>query len=379
MPHQIFISYSNKDSVQVDELCKALSERSVEFWRDKNSMPMGKDFPANIAKAIEESEIVIFVASENAAHSEWVKREILYAAELKKEIITIRLDSSEFNPNLKMIILGHTWLEYNNDPNQDFFNDFTVKLLEQLKPKAFHEKTSFLFKQITDENDEDLLELLDIYSRVFDVNKNAAQEAIIKSLYANNTHHHSYLFILKKNDITIGFTDLSYLINERAVYISYIAAVSSRLPGERNIYTKNIADGLLNFFESNNLPIDEIIFDTENENLLRFFSRIIHSRYGFLTYQIGFDFIQPRILSDNQTQATEEELFNLAYTPLNHTRKLTHLSKDKVILIITSIYHNIFLEITDGRCREDYKVYLDSIISQYIKVLPNKIELKKPV
>ena len=375
MTHQIFISYARADYAQVQKICDALRSNNISFWIDTKDLPMGGDFPAHIAEAIENAKIIVFVSSEQSSCSEWVTREVLYAAKKRKNIFPVRLDDTPFNRNLDIILPGHNHFDLPEVEGQGI-RQFVVKILDQLNPGKEGNNDLVEFKRIPDENDPDLLELLKIYSLLFDANKNAAQEAIIKTLYGGHEHHHACLFLLKRSGIAFGFADVSYFTKHKMLYISYIGVITSVLPGERCIYTLQIGEGLLNYFKSKDMQIDEIVFENENEKLYRFFSRVLYSKYKLRAYMIDVEFIQPRILADNSLEITDETAFHLSWIPVNNsTQEFTFMTREKVLSIVRSVYKNIFLEITDGSPRKEYEKYLEKLINNYNDQLPDSIRL----
>ncbi len=376
MTHQVFISYTRTDYTKVQKICDALKTHKITFWMDKNDLPMGGEFPAHIAEAIENAKIVVFVSSEQSSSREWVTREVIYADKKGKKIFPVRLDDTPFNKNLDIILPAHNFFDL-FELDEHSLNKFVEKLIDQLKTGNPGNNNFIEFKRIHDDGDPELMELLRIYSRLFDTGKNAAQEAIIKTLYGGHEYHHACLFLLKKSGIAFGFADVSYFVMEKILYVSYIGVLASELPGEKTIYTLQIADHLLNYYKSNHMQIDEIVFDTENERLFRFFSRVLYNKYKLKTYLIDVEFIQPRIIADNDHEVTEEVVFYLSWIPVNDSlQELNPMPKEKILSLIRSVYWNIFLEITDGSSREEYEQYLEGLIKKYEDQLPESIRLK---
>ena len=58
--HDIFISYSRKDSEAVGRFVEKLTEEGYSVWIDKDGIESGDQFKLIIVKAIEDSKIVLF-------------------------------------------------------------------------------------------------------------------------------------------------------------------------------------------------------------------------------------------------------------------------------------------------------------------------------
>ena len=93
MPKDIFISYSRKDLVVVTSLKKEMEQQTgVSCWMDLTGIESGDQFQDVIIRAIEQSKIVLFMMTENSIESEFTKKEILYAKNIKKRIVPIMLN-----------------------------------------------------------------------------------------------------------------------------------------------------------------------------------------------------------------------------------------------------------------------------------------------
>ena len=85
----VFISYSRRDSEFVAELAAALEARGKEPWVDVRGITDGEVFPDALRRAIEESDGLIFVVSEESATSRFCRQEIDHAEQLGKRIVPV--------------------------------------------------------------------------------------------------------------------------------------------------------------------------------------------------------------------------------------------------------------------------------------------------
>lgn len=92
----IFISYSRKDTQIVDKICKALDEQNISYFIDRKGLTGGGEFPVELEEAIDNANIVLFIASHNSYKSKFTIGEISYAFKVKEHgsIIPYVIDGS---------------------------------------------------------------------------------------------------------------------------------------------------------------------------------------------------------------------------------------------------------------------------------------------
>lgn len=112
MKCDVFISYSRKDIVQAESLCKALTAAGVDYWIDRN-IHGSANFLTEITHYISSCKVVLFIASANSAESEWTQKEVLFALKHHKEILPYRIGNFSFenNPELDFIFTNIQWIE----------------------------------------------------------------------------------------------------------------------------------------------------------------------------------------------------------------------------------------------------------------------------
>ena len=75
----IFISYSRKDTLVVNQICKALDYQGISYFIDRQGIAGGMEFPERIAEAIMGCRFVLLVASENSYQSRFTSNEVVFA------------------------------------------------------------------------------------------------------------------------------------------------------------------------------------------------------------------------------------------------------------------------------------------------------------
>ena len=112
MKYNVFISYSRKDKQTVETFCKSFDNVGITYWMDRTGIDSGDAFRRVIVQAIEDCEILVFFASENANKSEWTEKEINTAVYFKKPIIPVRLDKSQYNKSVLFELAGLDFIDY---------------------------------------------------------------------------------------------------------------------------------------------------------------------------------------------------------------------------------------------------------------------------
>ena len=100
MKYDVFISYSRKDTGIVDYIEVELRKRGIVCFVDRSEIKLGDDFAEVISKAIFESEILLFVWSENSNQSLNTANEIALAIDFAKTIISFKI--GKFKPDYRL-------------------------------------------------------------------------------------------------------------------------------------------------------------------------------------------------------------------------------------------------------------------------------------
>lgn len=118
MKHDIFISYSSKDSDVVHRYARHLEDAGYSVWYDVKGLHGGAQFSAEIVTAIENSRLVIFFSSANSNASEWTKGEILAAQSYSKPILPVKLDDAAYDKATMLVLLPLQYLVVNGYSRQ---------------------------------------------------------------------------------------------------------------------------------------------------------------------------------------------------------------------------------------------------------------------
>jgi len=77
--HDIFISYSRKDTTVVNKIRTAVKRLGYTVWLDQEALPGSPQWYADIANAIKNAGMLLFYRTENSVQSEWCARELMMA------------------------------------------------------------------------------------------------------------------------------------------------------------------------------------------------------------------------------------------------------------------------------------------------------------
>ena len=105
MKYDVFISYSRKDLVVADKIHDVLDKAGVSCFIDRQGIGGGMEFPKVIATAIKESELFLFLASENSYSSKFTSSEITFAfnKKQKNKLLPYVIDSSSLPDELEFV------------------------------------------------------------------------------------------------------------------------------------------------------------------------------------------------------------------------------------------------------------------------------------
>ncbi len=102
--YDVFISYSRKDQIIVDEICHLFDVNNITYWLDREKVHMGAEFMEVIVDAINNSSITLFVSSEDSNNSIFTAKEVALAFNAGKYIIPYRIDNSSFSKKLQFVM-----------------------------------------------------------------------------------------------------------------------------------------------------------------------------------------------------------------------------------------------------------------------------------
>lgn len=137
----IFISYAHKDSQLVLPVIEGLKKRGFHVWYDAGIQP-GTEWSEVIARKIYESNCMIAFVTDNVTNSTYCPKEIGFAIELKKEILTVYTTAAEkdrISLGLKLQLNNLQAIFIENSADEEKFLD-TLSLAEVLQVCRFFDE-----------------------------------------------------------------------------------------------------------------------------------------------------------------------------------------------------------------------------------------------
>ena len=85
MKYNVFISYSRKDSEIIDRIEVELKRYGITCFIDRTGINPGEDYAEVIAKVLFESDLMLFVWSENSNQSKETANEVALAIDFEPQ------------------------------------------------------------------------------------------------------------------------------------------------------------------------------------------------------------------------------------------------------------------------------------------------------
>ncbi len=133
--YDVFISYSRKDTAIADKICEALDRNNITYFIDRQGIGGAMEFPAQLADAICNSKIMLYLASKNSYKSKFTNAEITFAFN-KKEIGSILpyiIDGSNLPATQEFIFSAVTYRNIKDHPIDTVLINDLLKLLNKSK------------------------------------------------------------------------------------------------------------------------------------------------------------------------------------------------------------------------------------------------------
>lgn len=95
--YDIFISYSHADAQYAKLLSEEFSLSGLRVFFDKEGILASQEFASIISSRVENCSVLLYLRSEAAEQSRWVKNELKYAIGLEKQIVIVDLENNSAN------------------------------------------------------------------------------------------------------------------------------------------------------------------------------------------------------------------------------------------------------------------------------------------
>ena len=101
MAHDVFLSYSHTDRETADQICAGLEAEGLRCWYAPRDIAPGADWAASIIEAINATQVMVVVLSEDSNASEQVRREISCAVSARVPLAVYRLQNTRLSRSMQ--------------------------------------------------------------------------------------------------------------------------------------------------------------------------------------------------------------------------------------------------------------------------------------
>lgn len=114
----VFVSYSSKDRVFVNEIVNELQQMGISCWKAPEMIPAGSSYAREIPKAIQNCDVFLLMLSKTSQDSIWVEKEIDNAISNRKNIIPFQLDEEPLNDTFRFYLNNVQMICYHENAKQ---------------------------------------------------------------------------------------------------------------------------------------------------------------------------------------------------------------------------------------------------------------------
>jgi hypothetical protein len=111
MAHEVFVSYSSKDKPVADAVVASLEQKGIRCWFAPRDVTPGTSWGQAIVDAIEASQIMVIILSENSNNSRQVVREVERAVANNVIIIPFRIENIAPTGAMAYFLSSEHWLD----------------------------------------------------------------------------------------------------------------------------------------------------------------------------------------------------------------------------------------------------------------------------
>jgi hypothetical protein len=111
MAHDVFISYSSKDSEAGEAVRAALERHGIDCWMAPRDIVPGVGWAKSIVQAIGNSRAMVLVLSANANASPQIEREVERAVNKGVPIVPVRIENVAPSEALEYFLSAPHWLD----------------------------------------------------------------------------------------------------------------------------------------------------------------------------------------------------------------------------------------------------------------------------
>ena len=136
MAHDVFISYSTKNSEIAEKVHETLQSNGIKCWFAPSNIKTADYFAKEIIDGLNASRVVVLIFSEHAQASKYVNEEIGTAFSTNKRIVALKVDDSFPKDDMNFYLMSTQWLDASPSALEDSgstIEDYYNRLVEAVK------------------------------------------------------------------------------------------------------------------------------------------------------------------------------------------------------------------------------------------------------
>lgn len=132
MAHEVFISYSSKDTAKADSIVTTLEAKGIRCWIAPRDILPGMDWGSSIIDAITSSRVMVLLLTSHSNISSQVRREVERAVNKEVVIICFRTEDVVLSKALEYHLSGTHWMDALTAPLENHLPILAEKVLRIL-------------------------------------------------------------------------------------------------------------------------------------------------------------------------------------------------------------------------------------------------------
>ena len=122
--HDVFISYSRKNSDFALLLSKEMDDMGISYWYDVDGTYSGENYKNALVDAIDKTKLLLFISSKESNESPNVRKEISLAVSENKRILPIRIDDAPYAKSIRYDLSDIDWIDYTEEEHDKVMQKF---------------------------------------------------------------------------------------------------------------------------------------------------------------------------------------------------------------------------------------------------------------
>ena len=133
MAHDVFISYSHKDSTVAQAVCAKLEQQQIRCWYAPRNIKAGEEWASSIMDALKQAKVMVLIFTDYSNASVQVKREVDNAINAGVTVIPFKLTENNPTGAMEYYLATLHWLDAMDKPLENAIDELTVMVKNVLE------------------------------------------------------------------------------------------------------------------------------------------------------------------------------------------------------------------------------------------------------